>query len=52
MKLLTHRIQASCLNWRAATVVIFDMMFSSNLKGKFYRFAIMTILMWGQNVGP
>ncbi|XP_057543262.1 uncharacterized protein LOC130821491 [Amaranthus tricolor] len=44
---VTHRIQAGWLKWRAATGVLCDKKFPSRLKGKFYRVAIRSALLYG-----
>ena len=47
-----HRIQASWLKWRAATVVLCDRKFPSKLKGKFYRVAIKPALLYVTECWP
>ena len=43
----THQIQAGWLKWRAATGLLCDRKFPSRLKGKFYRVAIRSVLLYG-----
>ena len=47
-----HRIQAGWIKWRAATKVLCDRKFSSRLKGKFYRVAIRSALLYWAECWP
>ena len=47
-----YRIQASWLQWQAATGVLCDRKFPIRLKGKFYRVAIRLALLYGTECWP
>ena len=46
-RVVNHRIHASWLKWRAATAVLCDRKFPSQLKRKFYRVTIRLALLYG-----
>jgi len=48
---VSHRIQAGWLKWRSAIGVLCDRNIPLWLKENFYQTAIMSALLYGQNVG-
>ena len=49
---VTDRIQVDWLKWRAAIGVLCDKKFPRRLKGKFYRVAIRSALLYGTECWP
>ncbi|GJV91044.1 ataxia telangiectasia mutated family protein [Tanacetum coccineum] len=49
---VTHRIQVGWLKWRAATRILYDKNVPLKLKGKFYRVAIRSAMLYGSECWP